>query len=241
MWYKLKRIMIRPNGVEKQVRPSGWQPWANTIAYYPLTSISTVNDMKGSWVAYDLTNNGDVTFWTYDWIDCAKFWWTQNTSCLYYNSSLFTWSAEFTVNIWHKQLSTYSWSHNNILGVWTYLWTNWFIEWVKTNNSHLFVWWWTNDRDTWYVMPVWTWQNIVYTHKNWNIKVYVDGVLKYTGTVSFTIWNWKTILWWWIISWDVSVDNMQWYLSNVIFESVEWTAQEIADYYDRTKANYWIS
>lgn len=216
----------------------GYEPNEHTLAYYPLTTTTTVNDMKGSGTAYNLTNNWDVTFWTYDWVGCAKFWWTQNTSCLYYNSSLFTWSAEFTVSVWHKQIIWYSWYHNNILSVWTHNGTNGFIEWI--NNTTLYVWWWTNDRNTWYTMTVWDWRNIVYTHKNGTIKVYVNWALKYTGTVSFNIQNWRTILWWWISNQSsyVSSDNFQWYLSDAIFENVEWSAQDVQDYYDLTVDRY---
>ena len=56
MWYKLKRIMMRPNGVEKQVRPSGWQPWANTLCYYNINSNDTITTI------YDLSFTNIDTF-----------------------------------------------------------------------------------------------------------------------------------------------------------------------------------
>lgn len=43
--YKVKKIFLW----SEQVWPEeGWKPWANTIAYYPLTSQTTVNDMSGN-------------------------------------------------------------------------------------------------------------------------------------------------------------------------------------------------
>ena len=44
--------MMRPNGIEKQVRPNGWQPNNDTIAYRPLAS--DLNDVVGG---YNLTSN----------------------------------------------------------------------------------------------------------------------------------------------------------------------------------------
>lgn len=65
MWYKLKRIMIRPQGVERQIRPSGWwgwQPWANTLAYYQFNDDLT--DSSWNW------NNFSWTPYWYDtWIE----------------------------------------------------------------------------------------------------------------------------------------------------------------------------
>ena len=45
-------------------------PWSSTIAYYPLNSSTTVNDMSGN--GYTLTNDW-ASFWTYGWVDCAYF------------------------------------------------------------------------------------------------------------------------------------------------------------------------
>lgn len=76
MGYKLKRITIRPNGTELQIYPkdNSWKPGANTLAYYPLDSVNTVNDL--SWNNRTLTEYdpyGNVNFWTYNWVDCCSF------------------------------------------------------------------------------------------------------------------------------------------------------------------------
>ena len=53
MGYKLQKIYVW----SQQVRPSGWQPWANTLAWYPLET-----DTKDySWNNRDWTNS-NVTF-----------------------------------------------------------------------------------------------------------------------------------------------------------------------------------
>jgi hypothetical protein len=78
----------------------------------------------------------------------------------------------------------------------------------------------------------------------WN-KIYKDGVLQtlsyvrgnssshLTSSYSFT-----KILLWRQNSWT---NYFQWNLSNCILEDRVWTAEEISDYYNSTKANYWIS
>lgn len=212
-----------------------WKPWSNTIAYYPLTTITTTSDMKGSGTAYDLTNWWDVTFWTYNWVNCAHFGGTATSSRLYSSTSLFTWSSTFTVNLWYRATDTMNW-HNNIFSVWTANWTNSFVIWINNPNSQwtLYVWWWNNDRNAWYLMEQDKWYNITYTHDNWTIKVYVNWNLEYTWSVSFTIQNWFTWLWTSVYS----RDGMIWNLSEVIVESAEWTSDEVAKYYNSTKANY---
>jgi hypothetical protein len=50
MWYKLKRIMIRPNGVEKQIRPKWeWQPWVDTVLYYDFEHTSWTAETDLAW------------------------------------------------------------------------------------------------------------------------------------------------------------------------------------------------
>lgn len=123
-----------------------WQPWVNTVAYYPLTSTTTTSDESGNW--HTLSNHS-VQFWTYNWVDCAN--------C-----------------------------------------------------------------------------NIVYSHSNNNISIYVNWVSYYNGWVSYNIKTGYTAIWCW-----VNYENpVIWNFSNVIFENIWWTAGEVADYYNQTKAIY---
>lgn len=213
-----------------------WQPWDDTIAYYPLDSINTVNDMKGSWTAYDLTNSW-VAFWTYGWVDCAYF---NGSSYMYRSNSLFTWSAEFTINLWYQRTSTTT-SAQNIIAIWTANSTNSFILWLYDNTNIMYLWWRTNDRNTWYTPPLNTRINICITHKNWTIKVYINwnSTPVYTWTVSYWITATATNIWSWV-QW-ASWLKMYGYMSKLIFESNERTEQQRTDYYNSTKSLYWIS
>ena len=202
-----------------------WQPWANTIAYYPLTSTATVNDMSGN--NRNLTNKW-LTFWTYDWVDCAYASWS---SYAYITSNPITWNSLFTASIWCKMSNT-SWWKNSI-AFWNY-WNNVsFSIWV--NGTSLYTGWWNNDRDTGYTMSTNTRTHTVVTHDNWTIKVYVNGTLQYTSTVSFSLSSTKTVIGAWLLNyWD----KWSGYLSDAIEETVVWTAQEVSDYYNQTKSNY---
>jgi hypothetical protein len=227
-------VYLYPNNTEKPLKNAyigeyqeKWQPWANTIAYYPLNSTTTVNDMSGN--NRNLTNNW-VQFWEYDWVDCAYASWS---SYAYIISNPITWNSSFTASIWCKMSST-SWWKNSIA-----FWNSWnnvsFSIWV--NGTSLYTGWWNNDRNTGYTMSTNTRTHTVVTHDNWTIKVYVNGTLQYTGTVSFSLSNTKTVIGAWLASyWD----KWEGYLSDAIEETVVWTAQEVSDYYNQTKWNYWL-
>ena len=95
---------------------------------------------------------------------------------------------------------------------------------------------WSAISSSWY----WTWKHCVYVHDGTSNNLYIDGVLYGNGYGNLNIVSWyhkyigrtyssseTTNLWYWI--------------SKVIIEDRVWTAQEIADYFDQTKWDYWIS
>ena len=47
----------------------GWQPWANTLCYYPFDT----DYSDQSWNGYNLTNRWATTIWTKWGVDCAVF------------------------------------------------------------------------------------------------------------------------------------------------------------------------
>ena len=226
MWNKIQRIYIGTN----LVRPK-WHPWADTIAYYPLNSTTTVNDQSGN--NRNLTNSW-VTFWIYQWVDCASF---NGSSYMYRSDSLFIWSADFTVNLWYSRGGEF-FNHSNIISIWTANWTNSFIIWGENNTNKIMIWGWTNDRNTGYVPPLNTWINICVTHSNWALNVYVNWSLIYTWTVSYTITSTATNIWSWV-QWS-SWLKMIWLQSELILENKVRTDAEISNYYNLTKSTYWL-
>lgn len=208
-----------------------WKPWINTIAYYPLETNS--NDYWQNQL--NLTNSGVEFVSLYD-VRCAYFNWN---SFLSYNDNLILWNSAFTVSCW-VYFTTDSNSWQNIIAFWNtgsnYAFSMW-IHGSYDKKNNLMVWWWNNDRDTWYVLPKNQWLNIVMIHSWWTIKTFVNGALVNTATVSYNIYNTKTRIWCWLSSdWD----KYFWYIWQVIQEEIARTDNEVIDYFNITKKYFWL-
>ena len=195
-----------------------WLPGENTIAYYPLTSTSTVNDMKTSGTKYNLTNYNNVQFWTYHWVDCANF---SGNSMILYNSSNPSISWDFTLNVrcWVNNTSS---TVQRVLQIWQfagqniYIWVaNWYIDWTNLTVS-------PGQRN-----------NIIYSRSWSSLWLYVNSNWI---TVSNTV-NWT---WLYIGRSDGNQFSFYWNISEAIIEDKARTAKEVQNYYNSTKANYWI-
>jgi len=224
MWYKLKRIMMRPNGVEKQVRPKWeWQPWVNTLAYFPL-----VNDILDSvWstsITYDIT---------------------PVQQSIWYRFSANNNPAGNTITI--SGANFYSWwikfnSKNsvNVLFLWAKEWYIWFqFHHAEQKLNNRFFIFYTSSLQA--VVSQYTginignWHHICYGNDNGTWNFYLDWNLFFSTTRSPYSSSNKILLYG---SWN-SADTAD--ISNIILESVCRTAQEIQDYYNLTKWDYWIS
>lgn len=214
-----------------------WQPWANTIAYYPLDSINTVNDL--SWNNYNLTGDGVYNFWTNWWVNCCYI---SNGSFKVNISSIWdNWWQ--TVSIWYYEVSTP-------------IYDNWVIAWFwkdvqavmngllrakwRPDSKNWIVWFnWVNNSiasTAAYNTNLWQWNYYCYTYYNWAGKLYVNWVLVSSLLGSSTSRNLITIS-----RYGDDPRSINWYISNAIFENKERTAQEISDYFNQTKWNYWIN
>ena len=205
-----------------------WTPWSNTIAYYPLTSVTTTSDMKWSWTAYNLTKNWTVTFWTNAGVDCASF----NSSGLYNTSfSQLQWTSARTYNFWaYDNKDSDTWQ-----GLYIYQWTsstNKMVLIARTNTYFIsqygssWNFWNTNWK---------SWNNHTITYDGTKFEWLINWVSKWTWAYTInTQWSelsiWKNVgnTWW----------SFVWYISNVIVENKVWTSDEITKYYNSTKANY---
>ena len=261
MGYKLKRITIRPNGVEKQVRPTTspwWQPWANTIAYWELNwnGEDTKNDY---WVTTYTTTDYDSVgyYWAWlptytiwrKWKQCASFDWTRtlklptlpipsNTITI---SARVNYSAASTSANWPSIFQL-----KQDLAWWTSIERNsWSVYFGIKNWNTLdpfFVYGtWTNGtwayNFTWTVLSTGEWHNVIFTFNAWTAKYYVDWVLKDSHTVSghYLRSQWSTPS---NIGGTVDIDwtsqrvvGLTWLIQDVIYENTVWDDQYIADYY----------
>lgn len=212
MWYKIQKIYVG----DKQVRPAGWTPWANTIAYYPFSS----NAIDATWQT-TLSNP-----WTQDWL--GRIFSTKS-------SLSYSWTIQY-INAWVK-VNSYptSWQSffctiNNI-GTWYYVYHN-----SDTNiNKRIFVWT-DSSFNVWgtvqFQPTVWTWHNISRWYDWTKTICSIDGVTQ-------TLYNGKWYNFWsefYIVG--RNTPNMT--ISKLIVEKLWWTSQQILDYYNNTKSNYWL-
>lgn len=210
-----------------------WKPWANTIAYYPLTSSSTVNDL--SWNNRNLTNSWG-TFWVYQWVDSCYingmlyYNWITNPnqftiSCFY---NLRTRSEHYYLLFWIK-----NWTGvdvNNQFELWEFNGRpdgHWFwVQYVLGNNSY-----WLTEWTEW---TIWTWYHWVVTYDGTTLKIYLNGVLANSRTVNLSATRNTIFLWY-------NSENSQANISEWIIEDKARSETEITQYLNSMKNIYWIS
>lgn len=220
---------------DTQVRPSGWwwwQPWANTIAYYPLKE--NLDDYSGN--GYNMTNSW-ITF--SDWV--AVLDGSQR-------ATIPNVTGYKTICLWFKKTSDYNgmiYAQGNTDG-YVQLRTNGFASawtWWGTFNAD-FTAWWSTPSNVWrcFVMTQtvannsWagTWAFDFYLSDFW----WVSWIRRFDGS-STHYFNRPLATFWWSgntsYHYAIIAD-----VSALIIEDAQWTQQEIEDYYNLTKWNYWL-
>ena len=210
-----------------------WQPGENTIVYYPLTE--NANDYSGN--GYNATNY-EGTFSTQNWC----YLWTI-TSRLEL-PSMTIWQT-FTISAWLKLPNWqptwdkefdiyYDWSgsYRNIL----YRCNAWWIDCYTWNNR-------TSHNAKTVSVAFWTWWDNIILSKTWtSYSIYLNGNLLGTFSSAYNV----SIPWWsnsiniWHVSYSTSSSSAFWYVKDYIIEDKSRTVQEVADYYNQTKSNYWL-
>lgn len=229
MGYKLTWVYIRPNGTEQKIRPTGWQPWANTVAYYPFNT--DFNDYSWNW--FDLTNNWWVAIESVGWVTCANFkdqspYWLSRSTWNIITAWPYTYLCRINRTWWWPYNPRIFWWNNE----W---WMLYIVSWGKYSVEYPNYWWWIPD-SSWRHLICFTWNM-----STWEFSSYKDWsfIASWTSSVRWAR-TWLVI---WTTEWNYSLsdDRFIWQMSNVIFENKQRTAQEISDYYDQTKWDYWIS
>jgi hypothetical protein len=203
-----------------------WQPWSNTVAWYPLKS--DFND--ASWNGYNLTVS-DASITTLWGIACASY-----SNGRAYNSSASVWTKR-TLSAWVYNITT----SGDPVVIWT--WAN------QTSYYWMFIGLTSGTVQISDFYAVWksggsltqnTWHYIVGTVDNTTMKIYVDGVLK--GSTTHNRTDAST----WISVWgkpftDQYNNNCTGYISEAIIENAVWSDTDVANYYNSIKSKYWIS
>lgn len=212
---------------DTQVRPSGWQPWANTLCYLPIDAndtTSTVYDHSWNWKDFSCTN---CSFQT---LSSGKRVLSLSNGYLSRSWAMFS-SGDFTVNIWvswcAKLFSNIDISSYNY---WIEIYKNSVALFQRNAISNIN---WTSIENSWY--------NIcVIINDDYNQKVYINWTQvgsssenpRWSSMSGITTYLWYT-------RWSQQAST--WRIWAVILETGNWTVQEMLDYYNSTKSDYWLS
>ena len=218
-----------------------WRPGANTIAYYPLTSTSTISDMSGN--GRNLTQNWNSDFWTYLGVDCVYVHWSNGswfrclttqsiTNSVLWNSFtlVFRWARETSKELW----CAFGWKDGKWNGL-NYAANNSNIKMELQNN------WSVNSLTATPTTTANQWNLFVAVYDNWTEKWYKDWTEIMNGSYTVGTIN---VFWIWCGFWTQSswyTYQHNGYVSNVIIENKVRTADEILAYYNQTKSLYGIS
>ena len=238
---KIKKVYLG----RKQIYPDWWSPGENTIAYYPLET--NANDY--SWNNYHATTNNVIFTETWNlkyaevsWVSWSNRWYC-SIPAVFTNQNVGTWDFTVSMRVYPVTTSNYPmafWDSNNNP---PYYWINIFLN---ENGKILF----RLNRNTQkyststYSSLIWSWHHIVYTRIEWTCIAYIDSIQEvtpYTDTTNISQSNWTAYFLWRQGTLQPQGRNTNWAkFSKIICEKVWWTAQEISNYFNQTKWNYWL-
>lgn len=218
MWNKIQRIYV---GTE-QVRPYVFKPTANTIAYFPL-----INDQTDKvWSAYvNVTWTKQNVWFKFTASSSQKLTVANVTQKVYFTSLWGQWNTRATSNDTISFFTKdgglrFCWYHTSSSSIGTWGGYNSSSTWIGSNYGSRSV-----PQNTWFHLAC-GWKNWVYrAYINWSLVWSGSGTPKsYTGDdMGLMSNNWCA-----------------WTFSDIIYEKELWTDQQVADYYNLTKSNYWL-
>jgi hypothetical protein len=238
MWYKLTWMYIW----QQKIRPTWWQPWANTIAYWKFDD--SLDDEMWN---YDGTNSwANITYSALPWDSSVKYanvlatWinWVSLSNTIWLERG--TQQTSFTFAWFFKMASVSNWFnwYTEASGSWAVTEFG-YGEWNSQQSFRLCTWngGWQEDTyastlndDTWYSL-VRTYDHTTRTksyYVNWTLLGSVTASHDYVTSSSPT----KSIL----------ARSYNWWISNCVFETnTVWTAQDVSNFHDTFKSLYWIS
>lgn len=227
---KIKEVFMRVDWVEERIYPTAkWRPWENTVLYIPMKE----DLLDHSWNGISVTSNS-VSLSQVWWINVWYFGAANNACLSFTNPSNMSWSRTVV-----SRFKTTSSDNQWILTQWTEAASKWLHLWYSSSSRWAVIWFFNNDMDS--NSTSWTdnnWHLITFTYNWWwESKIYLDSQVLKSWTLSWlNTWN-NTWNIWKYLSWTVKFNG---YMSEWILENKVRTAQEVADYYNKTKWNYWL-
>lgn len=232
----------------------GWTPWSNTLLYYPLEQ--DWNDYSWNW--HNLTWNGTPTY-TVSWGTkkvvnlngstmgrIANLSWTYtnytfNVRCKPTNNTT-TWQEMFDN---YKDGTSQTQSGDSVYI--NFNGTSYEQASVKDFAHQYRPNWWLNAFQNIYGTTnrsTNAWYNVCVASTSSWVKIYVNWTQVASNSTTWTIIldsGYNYIWWRYRYYYNDYVNRFIGYLSEFIMEDKTWTAQEILNYYNGTKSNYWIS
>lgn len=224
--------------------PEWWKPWANTIAYWTLDN--TLND--SSWNNRNLTMSWSLSFVNDTGLSRKVLYctWIQASNNYVYAASI-SWVSTITINIWNKSLISFS-NYRNLFT--TSLDNNLWIRTEESNSWYMQLMTWNgNNYQTFRVTlsnadhQKWHLLSVTFDNSNWELKWYINWTINVTGTSSYyNLSNWlkKFSLWVWYWTSEGVNRYFNGYIWEVVLEDKVRTADEISDYFNLTKWDYWL-
>lgn len=201
----------------------------NTVAYFPLEN-DYVDKSNNN---ISMTKNWTISFTTLSsWKKVANFqWWTiySNNSFMNLLPSGYTVSYWYTVNknSTYRRNQFYLWWDYSTLECWATTLETWWGLW-KTKLYYY------GDNSIWDTSHS-GWLNAVITVENHtSVKMYINWSLYVSHSTTQSSW----FLGIWYSTYSRDCHN--WYMSEFIVDGKLRTDQEIQDYYNQTKWNYWL-
>lgn len=220
-----------------------WQPGENTLLY-----------MEFNWDLSDSSGNSNQMTWS--WIDyetigskkCVKLTSISGWISWPWNLMASVWTGDFATAFWFYPVGSSDWPvmFANAQSSSPRSWCQMFICYDSR--------WSLNNQVSYHMTQVWHWSSMSATSLNnsWHHFVFtrISGICYWyiDWQEAFTSWADNSNLSWvnslYILNRsnqsDQQRDNPWAKMSELIVESAWWTAQEISDYYNLTKSNYWL-
>ncbi len=254
--YYYKAFAVGDNSTESasnsaNVTPSAWwwQPWVNTLVYLPLNWDAL--DQSGNSRDGTMPSNTSLYSWEYingnSWSQyyLAHWAWDQNSAIYGTYASTQLWNADRTICVWVKVVASINSAEVDFHYIGTanggtqWWWFGVFAMYASPN--HIGILRYYDDPYTNNFSYDNNWHNYIVTYSDTNkAKMYVDWqqvVMTANANVSFSTVGTNYYLW----ALRSSDTSKRIWLSKYIIEDKERTAQEISDYFDQTKWDYWIS
>jgi hypothetical protein len=198
-----------------------WTPWSNTIAYFPFTNnqdditgnytLSSTGTKQTIWYQFSTWSNSFVEWvWSVKTVRFMSYWCKMDT--LSSSAATLTW----WINQWWWR---YIWYHTD---------SSQNKKFAFINSSSNFVY--SSQQNT----STWTWYHLAYwIDSNSNYKAWLNWTLVRSWTQaakSYTDFSFRLIL----QNYTTAT------FSDVIVEDRLWTSDEISNYYNQTKSDYWL-